>query len=854
MGRAITERMFQFLAITGGYVTLAWLSTKLGGTYNDVAGIWVPNAAAFALLWRNPGLRRAEIWVAIAAGSCLANMVKGSSFDVALLFTAYAVPYVWSLVRCTAWLTGDDDGRRSVPFHPVVISIVACSAGASLFAGTIGHLMFGWPLLESALRVAFANLLGAALILPFSLNVSVKRLNKIVKSDPLPEFVAWLAVCIATMVAAQAATPSAFAFSILPMMLAAMRLKHLQMAIICLVIGMVGITLATSGHVQNLGSGHWLATPDFQFAICVNILLPFAVCVLFGQVRSARTAFAMSEERLRRAVDEAPAGIVSVAQDGKLLECNPAFAAMLGYPRHEVEGRYIQDFTPPEDIPANQEIRRRASAGGFNTITFQTRYRRRDGSLFWVEISASCVRDVGKHQVVMVSQVNDIDARKRAERELVEMKDRWDFALASAGQGFWDHNVEVGAVNYSATWTSMLGYDPGEVDGNSDLWMEMIHPDDRDVVTRMDIDHKAGRLPYFESEYRLRHKEGHWVWVLDRGKVVERDDAGDVSRMIGTLTDISDRKSVEERFVETARMLSQEKERLRVTLESIGDAVICTDAENRISFMNPEAERLTGRVAADVAGRDLKHVYMARVDGEGKPDASGTDGRKAWQFSQLKRTDGAILTVREVTSPILSQDGAVDGQVIVFQDFTEMQRLQRELQHAVLHDDLTGILNRAGFLDALETLRIRAMRDGSEHQLLYIDLDRFKLVNDTAGHTAGDALLRLVASAIQQAVRSSDIVARLGGDEFAVVLPSCPEAYARLAAHSIVERVKALELDWNGMKLGVGASIGISTLDGLRSIDDVIAEADAGSYRAKAERKSALAQTPPARKSARLTR
>ena len=154
----------------------------------------------------------------------------------------------------------------------------------------------------------------------------------------------------------------------------------------------------------------------------------------------------------------------------------------------------------------------------------------------------------------------------------------------------------------------------------------------------------------------------------------------------------------------------------------------------------------------------------------------------------IVRRDGSRRSIREVISPIIEENGEVGGHVIVFQDVTEMRAMQRELAHAAAHDVLTGLVNRSAFLSEIEELMAGFRGDG-DHQLLYIDLDRFKAVNDSGGHAAGDALLREIAGAIQSAVRANDVVARLGGDEFGVILRACPPSYARLVAQNIVDTI-----------------------------------------------------------------
>jgi diguanylate cyclase (GGDEF)-like protein/PAS domain S-box-containing protein len=439
----------------------------------------------------------------------------------------------------------------------------------------------------------------------------------------------------------------------------------------------------------------------------------------------------------------------------------------------------------------------------------------------------------------MVSQVVDIDARKKSEAAIAEAEMRWNFALASAGQGVWDVDMRKGRTSYSATWTDMLGYAPGELDGDPDQWLRLIHPDDRERVAAADKASEDGSAEFFEAEFRMQRKDGSWIWILDRGKVTERDENGRMLRAIGTLTDISARKETEQRLEQSAKELTAEKERLRVTLESIGDAVICIDAEGRITFLNPVAEKLTAIPAADALGRPLGSVYHSIDEETGEtltPAAPGADvGARHSSRAVLVRADGSRCSVREVMSPIRSENGDSAGQVLVFQDFTDARALQRQLAYAAHHDALTGLDNRSSFMAAAGALSREMRQDGLHPHIAFIDLDRFKAVNDTSGHAAGDALLRKVAAAIRNVVRSRDKVARLGGDEFAVIFPDASDGDALLLTRAIVSAIAALSFEWHGRVHTIGASAGLARLhDGAGSVDDVLAAADHACYEAKA--------------------
>ncbi|TIU65761.1 MAG: PAS domain S-box protein, partial [Mesorhizobium sp.] len=378
----------------------------------------------------------------------------------------------------------------------------------------------------------------------------------------------------------------------------------------------------------------------------------------------------------------------------------------------------------------------------------------------------------------LVSQIEDIDARKQAEARIAEAETRWNFALTSTGQGVWSLDMRKGGTTYSETWAKMLGYAAGELDGDPDRWLTMIHPDDQARVAEADRAHLAGETPFFEAEFRMRHKDGHWVWILDRGKTIERDAEGRVIRAIGSLTDITQRKEAETRLMVSAAMLADEKERLRVTLQSIGDAVICTDAANRITFMNPVAEKLTGVDVCEALGKVLGHVYWA-VDEEsgqriGLTRPSACEQPRCDQNTRavLVRRDDTRCSIRQVVSPIMNDRKQFCGLVIVFQDFTDARALQRQLAYAAAHDALTGLANRSSFMRTMEELVDQCRLNGGEHQFMFVDLDHFKAVNDTGGHAAGDALLRRVADTLRNVLGPEEIVARLGGDEFAVILKS----------------------------------------------------------------------------------
>ncbi|ESY34066.1 diguanylate cyclase [Mesorhizobium sp. LNJC386A00] len=597
--------------------------------------------------------------------------------------------------------------------------------------------------------------------------------------------------------------------------------------------------------------------------LCLQISVPVAAVALIlaalfiYRILDDRRQIAESEQRFRRAMEDSAIGIAIVGLDGRIHETNPAFAAMLGYSKQEIEALTFFQITHPDDVQIGRETMEGMRAGTVNAFHFEKRYLRKDGTPVWAHLAGSVIRDEKSGSpLYLVSQIEDIDARKQSEARIAEAETRWNFALASAGQGVWDLDMRKGGTTYSATWVKMLGYADGELDGDPDRWLAMIHPDDRENVAEADRAHLEGRTPFFEAEFRMRHKDGHWVWILDRGKTLERDKDGRLVRAIGSLTDITQRKQTEESLIVSAAMLADEKERLRVTLQSIGDAVICTDAANRITFMNPVAEKLTGVVGAEALGKTLGHVYWAVDEETGqrigmtRPALGSASPADQNSRAVLIRRDDTRCSIRQVVSPIMNDRQEFCGLVIVFQDFTDARALQRQLAYAAAHDALTGLANRSSFIRTMEELVDRSRKAGTarpagEHHFMFIDLDHFKLVNDTGGHAAGDALLKRVAEAIRGALGPEDIVARLGGDEFAVILKAGSSAGARIAARSVIDAIRGLQFSWDGQPHAIDASIGLAPIhSNSGEVDEIIARADAACYAAKAAGRGCVSVAP----------
>jgi diguanylate cyclase (GGDEF)-like protein/PAS domain S-box-containing protein len=287
--------------------------------------------------------------------------------------------------------------------------------------------------------------------------------------------------------------------------------------------------------------------------------------------------------------------------------------------------------------------------------------------------------------------------------------------------------------------------------------------------------------------------------------------------------------------------IHREKEQAEVTLHSIADAVITTDADNRVRYLNPVAERLTGWSKAEAQDKPLPEIYQVLHEVTRQPVdhpalLDNLDGPVVGleQNSLLIARDGREFAVEDSVAPIRSHDNRISGKVLVFRDVSHARDFARQLNWQANHDALTGLPNRRGFETELKRLLETARTLNKQHALLYIDLDQFKLVNDTCGHVAGDELLKQLATTLQAKIRNSDTLARLGGDEFGVLLDGCSPDNARQLADSLRQTSEHFRFMHDGRIFKTPASIGLVCINAdSADLHSLLSAADAACYMAK---------------------
>ncbi|VAW89543.1 diguanylate cyclase/phosphodiesterase (GGDEF & EAL domains) with PAS/PAC sensor(s) [hydrothermal vent metagenome] len=373
-------------------------------------------------------------------------------------------------------------------------------------------------------------------------------------------------------------------------------------------------------------------------------------------------------------------------------------------------------------------------------------------------------------------------------------------------------------------------------------------------------DCKGEQLSFLMENYDFNDQEkylitrtGSYVPVLFSFSHIY-DTNGDMDGAVCVARDITERKRTEQilrdahtklelRVKHRTEELFQEKERLQVTLRSIAEAVVTVDNTGQIAYFNPAAERVTGWLSHEAVGRALEEVLPFFDDNSERMDSEllkecidqGHCGQLSMNYSMnlLNRYE-AMVAIESTIAPMLDNNGNVTGIVVVFRDVSEERQLRKQLLHQANHDALTGLFNRLVFEKKLSEALNQARTTGTEHAVLFLDLDQFKVVNDTCGHVAGDALLQQLTSLLREKMRATDILARLGGDEFGVALSNCSLDHAKKIALSLLDTVREFRFIWEDKTFEVGVSIGLVMLDeNSKSVASIMSAADIACYAAK---------------------
>ncbi len=440
----------------------------------------------------------------------------------------------------------------------------------------------------------------------------------------------------------------------------------------------------------------------------------------------------------------------------------------------------------------------------------------------------------GLGAVILHAQIMPLASRLlRSEREANEKEMRIRTIVEGVGEGIITLDSKGIIESFNKGASIIFGYSPDEVIGKN---IQMLMPED------IRAQYSAGMDRYLAGgEARIVGKQNVELPGLHKnGTQFQLELAFTEIVMNGRhlftaiVRDITARKQAE-------IALFVEKERLRVTLGSIGDGVITTDRHGNVTYINHVGETMTGWSHDEAIGKPLLEVFNIINSHTGEVAFNPVemvlrDENIAGlaEHTVLAQRGGQIFAIEDSAAPIRDIEGRIIGVVLVFHDVSQARLMAIEMTHQASHDALTGLINRREFERRLELAIQSGKRENKKHTLLYLDLDQFKIVNDTCGHVAGDDLLRKLTSILQHKLRQGDTLARLGGDEFGVLLESCPTEPGLRIAEVLRQTVREFHFTWADKVFPIGVSIGLVTFsNGGVLLADVLRMADAACYVAK---------------------
>jgi diguanylate cyclase (GGDEF)-like protein/PAS domain S-box-containing protein len=533
-----------------------------------------------------------------------------------------------------------------------------------------------------------------------------------------------------------------------------------------------------------------------------------------------------AKEWYRMLVEQVPA-IVYVQELGEpssTLYVSPRVEEMLGWPPGDLMGdnsRWFAMVHPEDRERVDAEIDRSLRSDG----PFRAEYRfvARDGRFVWVRDEATVVLDADGIPRLWHGVIIDITERKRTEQVLAEAEVLYRTLVEQIPAVAYIQEVgHIDAPLYvSPQMVDLLGYTPEEYTSDPDHWIKILHPEDKERVLAEDQRANETGEP-FSMEYRQFAKDGRVVWIRNEATLV-RGENGEPLYWLGLQFDVTERKRTEE-------ALHQGEERLRRLANAAFEGILITDGSRILEANQALADMIGCGDPSELIGRSmLEFVAPERRDLVQKNLRVGLE--EPYEISGLRK-DGARRDL-EMRGRTISYGGRT-ARVTAVRDVTERKGYEQRLRRQALSDPLTGLPNRTLLADRLEHALARADRRRALVAVLFLDLDNFKVVNDSLGHEVGDQLLIAVAERLRACLRPEDTVARLGGDEFAVLLEDADRGRAIRVAERVTQELHA-PFRIGGHEVFVTASVGISlgTSARRRRLGDLLREADQAMYRVK---------------------
>jgi diguanylate cyclase (GGDEF)-like protein/PAS domain S-box-containing protein len=552
----------------------------------------------------------------------------------------------------------------------------------------------------------------------------------------------------------------------------------------------------------------------------------------------AGAAFKSGEELFEALAAHTSVGIFVASAEGGCVYVNERWCELTGLTPDQAKGDGWLVALHPEDAPRVHREWAEAAAHGHDSVT-EYRFVRPDGSVSWIEGFAASLRDDSRRVIGWVGTCLDSTERKEAEEAVARAAERFRVAFDSAPIGMTLVTPEGRFLQVNPALCELLGYSADELTRLT--FVDVTHPDDIEASIEHNRRQLEGEVDDLRIEKRYLRADGQVVWA-SVASTLARSDKGEPLHIVAQIEDVTER-------VLTRRALEEAEERFRRAFEDAPIGMALVSVEGRWLQVNRTLCEITGYSEDELLARtfqDITHPEDLEDNLDQVDRVVAGDARFMRIEKRYLRPNGQTVWVRVSTSLVYDADGAPLHFVSQIEDVTDRKRAEHKLKDLADHDSLTGLLNRRRFDEELDLALLKLRRHGGRAALLLIDLDRFKLVNDTFGHKTGDELLVAAAAALRGRLRATDVVARLGGDEFAVLLFEIGAEAAGVVANDLVTALRSKRIVSEAGEVGVTASIGVVLLDQdtLGNEDDALVAADHALYRAKSGGRDQISFTP----------
>lgn len=546
------------------------------------------------------------------------------------------------------------------------------------------------------------------------------------------------------------------------------------------------------------------------------------------EIALASSEFDIMAGQLTSTLQALPDILFDLGLDGRYYAIHAPDESLLVAPISETLGKTVPQMHPQRTSVIIMSALREANEQGWSRGMQYQRITPR-GEL-WFELSIAKKTDSDPKNPRFIVLSRDITERKNYETQLSESEVRWKLAIEGMGDGIWDWDIPTNTIEYSTPWRRLFGYsDTDKLPASYEERMARIHPDDTKLVRTTLQGYLDGKTNHYLIEYRLKCKNGEYKWISSRGLVVNRDNDGKPLRMIGTHTDITERKNTE----------------LNLSISAIAfeaqESMMVSDRNQVILRVNRAFTEITGYEASEVIGKTALPLRSNLHDAdfyEAIWDSVDKFGAWKGELYSMRKNGEVYPGILSITA-VKDSDNVVTNYVTTLVDITREKSTADEIQFLAFYDPLTGLANRRLLIDRLNHALVSHTRSGRDGALLFLDLDHFKSLNDTLGHDVGDMLLKEVANRLKDCVREDDTVARLGGDEYVVLLENLSEKPLEAARQAEIIGTKILNALNEPYQLGTHEhhntpSIGAALFsDHTESQEELLKHADIAMYQAK---------------------